>query len=66
MKNVLITGGAGGIGSEIVKAFVANGYFALVVDADEVLDNGFVIDEGSPDDIMDVFGSDDDADTYED
>lgn len=35
MKNVLITGGAGGIGSEIVKAFVANGYFALVVDADE-------------------------------
>ena len=40
----------------------------LVVDADDVLDNGFVIDEGSPDDIMDVFGSsdDDDADTYED
>ena len=31
----------------------------LVVDANEVLDNGFVIDEGSPDDIMDVFGSDD-------
>ena len=38
----------------------------LVVDADEVLDNGFVIDEGSPDDIMDVFGSDEDADAYED
>ena len=38
----------------------------LVVDADEVLDNGFVIDEGSPDDIMDVFGDIDDADTYED
>ena len=34
----------------------------LVVNADEVLDNGFVIDEGSPDDIMDVFGSSDDAD----
>ena len=39
----------------------------LVVDADEALNNGFVIDEGSPDDIMDVFGSsDDDADIYED
>ena len=38
----------------------------LVVDADEVLDNGFVIDEGSPDDIMDVFGDADDADAYED
>ena len=38
----------------------------LVVDANEVLDNGFVIDEGSPDDIMDVFGSDSDADAYED
>ena len=37
----------------------------LVVDADEVLDNGFVIDEGSPDDIMDVFGDMDDADAYE-
>ncbi len=33
----------------------------LVVDANEVLDNGFVIDEGSPDDIMDVFGSDEEA-----
>jgi len=40
----------------------------LVGTAEEVLDSGFVIDEGSPDDIMDVFGSDDDADsdTYED
>ena len=39
----------------------------LVLDADEALNNGFVIDEGSPDDIMDVFGSsDDDADIYED
>ena len=35
--------------------------------ADEVLDAGFVIDEDSPEDIMDVFGSmDADADTYED
>jgi len=32
-----------------------------------VLDAGFVIDEDSPEDIMDVFGSDDDdADAYED
>jgi hypothetical protein len=34
--------------------------------AEEVLDAGFVIDEDSPEDIMDVFGSDDDADAYED
>ena len=34
--------------------------------ADEVLESGFVIDEDSPEDIMDVFGSDDDADAYED
>jgi len=35
---------------------------------DEVLDAGFVIDEDSPEDIMDVFGSDEDsdADIYED
>ena len=39
----------------------------LVVDANEVLDNGFVIDEDSPEDIMDVFGAEDsDADAYED
>ena len=29
---------------------------AVVGSADEVLDNGFVIDEDSPEDIMDVFG----------
>ena len=35
--------------------------------ADEVLEAGFVIDEDSPEDIMDVFGGmEDDADTYED
>ena len=35
--------------------------------AEEVLDAGFVIDEDSPEDIMDVFGGmEDDADTYED
>ena len=39
----------------------------LVVDADEVLDAGFVIDEDSPEDIMDVFGGMDsaDSDAYE-
>ena len=37
----------------------------LVGDADEVLDAGFVIDEDGPEDIMDVFGDQDDADTYE-
>ena len=39
----------------------------VVGSADEVLEAGFVIDEDSPEDIMDVFGDDaDDADTYED
>ena len=39
----------------------------VVGSADEVLEAGFVIDEDSPEDIMDVFGTDDsdDADTYE-
>ncbi len=37
----------------------------VVGSADEVLDAGFVIDEDSPEDIMDVFGSMDDADAYE-
>lgn len=34
MKNVLITGGAGGIGSEIVSEFVRRGYCAHVIDID--------------------------------
>ena len=40
----------------------------VVGSTDEVLDAGFVIDEDSPEDIMDVFGSEDDsdADAYED
>jgi hypothetical protein len=39
----------------------------LVATADEVLSSGFVIDEDSPEDIMDVFGdAEADADTYED
>ena len=39
----------------------------VVGSADEVLDAGFVIDEDSPEDIMDVFGdADSDDDTYED
>ena len=39
----------------------------VVGSANEVLDAGFVIDEDSPEDIMDVFGDDaDDADAYED
>ncbi len=39
----------------------------VVGSADDVLDAGFVIDEDSPEDIMDVFGGmEDDADTYED
>ena len=37
----------------------------VVGSADEVLDAGFVIDEDSPEDIMDVFGSGDDADDEE-
>ena len=37
----------------------------LVGSADEVLDAGFVIDEDGPEDIMDVFGDVDDADTDE-
>ena len=40
----------------------------VVGSTDEVLDAGFVIDEDSPEDIMDVFGSEEDsnADIYED
>ena len=40
----------------------------MVVDAEDVLDNGFIIDEDGPEDIMDVFGDgdDSDADAYED
>lgn len=34
MKNVLVTGGAGGIGSSISKAFMDNGYFVYIVDTD--------------------------------
>ena len=38
----------------------------VVGTTEEVLDAGFVIDEDSPEDIMDVFGDDADADAYED
>jgi len=38
----------------------------VVGSTDEVLDAGFVIDEDSPEDIMDVFGAADSDDTYED
>ena len=50
---------------EIVYASDANE--TVVGSADEVLDAGFVIDEDSPEDIMDVFGGmdDSDADNYE-
>ena len=39
----------------------------VVGSTDEVLGSGFVIDEDSPEDIMDVFGGaeDSDADNYE-
>ncbi|MBR5192729.1 MAG: SDR family oxidoreductase [Clostridia bacterium] len=35
MKNVLITGGAGGIGQGIVEKFIKEGYFVYVLDKDE-------------------------------
>ena len=40
----------------------------VIGSTDEVLDAGFVIDEDSPEDIMDMFGDadDSDADAYED
>ncbi len=39
---------------------------SVIGSSEEVLDSGFVIDEDSPEDIMDVFGSDNgDADDYE-
>ncbi len=39
----------------------------MVVDTNEVLDSGFIIDEDGPEDIMDVIGAvDADSDTYED
>jgi len=34
-----------------------------VVDAEQVLDSGFIIDEDGPEDIMNVFGNAEDADT---
>lgn len=34
MKHVLVTGGAGGIGSAIVKTFIENGCFVYIVDTD--------------------------------
>ena len=37
----------------------------VVGDTNEVLEAGFVIDEDGPEDIMDVFGDAEDADTYE-
>ena len=38
----------------------------MVGSTNDVLDAGFVIDEDSPEDIMDVFGDDADTDSYED
>ena len=35
MENVLLTGGSGGIGQEIVKIFVENGYFVYVIDSNQ-------------------------------
>ena len=46
--------------------YVSDANETVVGSADEVLDAGFVIDEDSPDDIMDVFGDADcDADSDE-
>ncbi|MBQ9104060.1 MAG: SDR family oxidoreductase [Clostridia bacterium] len=36
MKNLLITGGSGGIGQGIVKKFIEEGYFVYVLDTDTV------------------------------
>ena len=50
---------------EIIYASDANE--TVLGSSEEVLDAGFVIDEDSPEDIMDVFGdADADTDTYED
>ena len=38
---------------------------SVITNTDEVLDSGFIIDEDSPEDIMDVFGSDDESDADE-
>ena len=46
-------------------AYASDANETVVGSADEVLDAGFVIDEDSPEDIMDVFGGEDDADAYE-
>ena len=46
--------------------YVSDANETVVGSADEVLDAGFVIDEDSPEDIMDVFSDlEDDADAYE-
>ena len=45
--------------------YTSDSHEEIVTDTDEVLGSGFVIDEDSPEDIMDVFGDDADADPTE-
>lgn len=47
MKNVLITGGAGGIGSAITRAFAEHGYFVYIVDVDTQRSAALVDELGS-------------------
>lgn len=42
-KNILVTGGAGGIGQEIVKIFVKNNYFVHFIDIDDT--NGILLEQ---------------------
>lgn len=47
MKHVLVTGGAGGIGSSISKIFIDHGYFVHIVDTDLAQAQRFVAQYGA-------------------
>jgi NAD(P)-dependent dehydrogenase (short-subunit alcohol dehydrogenase family) len=47
MKNIIVTGGAGGIGSQIVREFVDKGFFVYILDIDDV-EAGKICEELGP------------------
>lgn len=47
MKSVLVTGGAGGIGSSISKTFIEHGYFVYILDTDTEKSAALVAEHGA-------------------